>query len=67
MLVASVQDTLAGAKSRLYDYAARHLAECRSCEALIDTYGDFPAHAQFVEAHNQQHGRKHGFWQVVDE
>jgi len=63
---AMVQDTLDGAKSRRYRYAARHLAACRSSDPAIDTYGDFPAHSQFVETLRQKHGRKSGFWQLVD-
>ena len=42
------------------------MAECRSCDPAIDDYGGFPAHAQFVEALKQKHGRKYGFWQLVD-
>lgn len=63
---AMIEDTLEGAKSTRYRHAARHLDECRSCDPAIDTYGDIPAHAQFVEALKQQHGRKYGFWQLVE-
>lgn len=63
---AMIQDTLDGGKSKRYRHAARHLAECRSCDPAIDDYGDVPTHAQFVEALKQTHGRKHGFWQLVD-
>jgi hypothetical protein len=63
---AMVQDTLDGGKSKRYRYAARHLAECQSCDPAIADYGDFPTHTQFVEALRQQHGRKYGFWQLVD-
>ncbi|WP_209428271.1 DUF6880 family protein [Pararhodobacter sp. SW119] len=63
---AMVQDTLDGAKSKRYRYAARHLAECHSCDNVIDDYGTFPAHAQFVEALKEKHRRKYGFWELVD-
>lgn len=63
---AMIQDTLDGAKSKRYRYAARHLAQCQSCHPAIDDYGSFPTHAQFVEALKQKHGRKYGFWQLVE-
>jgi hypothetical protein len=63
---AMILDTLTGAKSKRYRHAARHLAECWSCDAAIEDYCDFPPHAQFVETLKQAHGRKHGFWRLVD-
>ncbi|MDT8329184.1 MAG: hypothetical protein RQ750_17750 [Roseovarius sp.] len=63
---AMVLDTLTGAKSKRYRYAARHLAECQACDAAIEDYGDLPTHRQFVELLKQQHGRKYGFWGLVD-
>ncbi len=63
---AMVLDTLTGGKSKRYRHVARHLAECRSRDAAIEDYGDFPPHAQFLEALKQDHGRKHGFWRLVD-
>jgi hypothetical protein len=63
---AMVQDTLDGAKSKRYRYAARHLAECQSCDNVIVDYGTFPTHAKFVEALKEKHRRKYGFWELVD-
>lgn len=63
---AMVEDTLDGGKSKRYRYAARHLDECRSCDPAIDDYAGFPNHRQFVEALKRKHGRKFGFWQLVD-
>jgi hypothetical protein len=63
---AMVQDTLDGGKSKRYRYAARHLAECQSSEPAIVDHAGFPTHAQFVETLKQKHGRKYGFWQLVD-
>lgn len=63
---AMIQDSLDGGKAKRHRYAARHLAECRSSELVIDDYGGFPAHEQFVAALRQKHGRKHGFWQLVE-
>lgn len=63
---AMIQDSLDGGKAKRYRYAARHLAECRSCAPAIEDHGGFPAHEQFVAALRQKHGRKHGFWQLID-
>ena len=63
---AMVLDTLTGGKSTRYRHAVRHLAECRSCDATITDYGDHPSHAQFLEMLRKEHGRKHGFWRLVD-
>ena len=64
---AMVEDTLDGGKSKRYRYAARHLAECQSCEAAIDNFGSFPTHQQFVASLKERHRRKHGFWRLVEE
>ncbi|GAA6202937.1 DUF6880 family protein [Aquicoccus sp. SU-CL01552] len=63
---AMVLDTLTGGKSKRYRHAARHLAECRSTDAAIEEYGDHPTHAQFLEGLKQDHGRKYGFWRLVE-
>jgi hypothetical protein len=64
---AMVEDTLAGAKSKRYRHAARHLAECRSLVPLIGGYGRFETHEAFVARLRAAHGRKTGFWaQVAD-
>lgn len=62
---AMVLDTLSGAKSKRYRYAARHLAKCQSCDAVIEDYGDLSTHTEFLEMLKQEHGRKHGFWRLV--
>jgi hypothetical protein len=64
---AMVEDTLAGAKSKRYRHAARHLAECRSLVPLIGDYGPFETHEAFAARLRAAHGRKTGFWaQVAD-
>ena len=63
---AMILDTLTEGKSTRYPHAARHLAECQSCDAAIEDYHDLPSHEQFLEALKQDHGRKHGFWRLVD-
>lgn len=64
---AMIRDTLVGAKSKRYRYAARHLAECQSSDAAINDYGDVPTHTNFAEDLRQKHGWKYGFWHLVDE
>lgn len=64
---AMIRDTLDGAKSKRYRYAARHLAGCQSSDAAIDNYGDVPTHTKFVEELRKKHGRKYGFWHLIDE
>jgi hypothetical protein len=59
-------DTLTGGKSTRYRHAARHLAECQACDAAIEDYADHPSHTQFLAVLKQEHGRKHGFWRLVD-
>jgi hypothetical protein len=63
---AMIEDSLDGAKATRYRHAARHLAECRSSYPAIDDYAGFPTHEQFVSALKQRHGRKYGFWQLVE-
>ena len=63
---AMIRESLDGAKSKRYRYAARHLAECQAADTAIDDYGDRPSHAAFVEELKQKHGRKYGFWNLVD-
>ena len=63
---AMIEDSLDGAKATRYRHAARHLAECRSSYPAIDDYAGFPTNEQFVSALKQRHGRKYGFWQLVE-
>lgn len=63
---AMIVDTLEGGKSSRYRHAARHLAECRSNDAAIESYGSFPSHEVFLQSLRKAHGRKHGFWQLTE-
>jgi len=66
LLRALIVDTLAGAKSKRYRYAAKHLASCAQAEAMISDHQGQQSHAEFVAQLRDQHGRKHGFWSLVD-
>ncbi len=63
---AMVQDTLDGGKSKRYRYAVRHLAECQAIDPAINDYEGFPSHEAFVQELREKHGRKYGFWSLVD-
>jgi hypothetical protein len=63
---AMLKDTLEGAKSKRYRHAARHLEECRACAAFIQDFAGFPSHAEFLAGLKLRHGRKYGFWEIVD-
>lgn len=61
-----ILDTLTGAKSSRYRHAARHLAECQGSDAVIEDYGTFAPHDQFIRTLRQALARKSGFWQLVE-
>ena len=63
---AMIEDTLNGAKSTRYRHAVRHLAECQASDTAITDYGSVLTHEEFVTALRQKHGRKYGFWSLMD-
>lgn len=63
---AMIEDTLNGAKSKRYHHAAGHLAECAASHPHIDNHHGFPPHESFVATLKQKHGRKYGFWTLVE-
>ncbi len=63
---AMIKDTLEGAKSKRYRHAARNLEECRTCAAFIQDFAGFPSHAEFLAGLKLRHGRKYGFWEIVE-
>lgn len=62
---AMISDALDGGKSTRYRHAARHLAECRSSDAIIKDYGAIAEHGAFLAHLKQKHPRKFGFWELV--
>jgi hypothetical protein len=60
-----IEDTLNGGKSSRYKHAARHLLECESADAAIETYAPLATHEQFLTHLRTRHGRKYGFWEQV--
>ena len=63
---AMIKDTLEDAKSKRYRHAARHLEECRACAAFIQDFAGFPSHAEFLAGLKLHHGRRYGFWEIVE-
>ena len=63
---AMISDALDGGKSTRYRHAARHLAECRSSDAIIEDYGTIADHCGFLTHLKQKHPRNFGFWELVD-
>lgn len=63
---AMIVDTLNGAKSKRYRYAAKHLAECAQGDVVIEDYCGHPRHAEFEAGLREKHARKYGFWGLVD-
>lgn len=63
---ALIDYTLITVKSKRYRYAARDLAFCAASAAHITDYGDFPTHEDYVKGLREKHGRKTGFWALVD-
>ena len=61
-----IEDTLNGAKSSRYRHAARHLLECESADAVIESYGAMVSHERFVAGLRDRHGRKYAFWDLVE-
>lgn len=64
---AMITDTLDGSKTKRYRHAVRHLQQCQYCAAVVEDFADFPDHGQFLAALKQKHGRKYGFWEMVEE
>lgn len=62
LLRSMIDYTLAGARSKRYGHAARHLLECESLAGNVSDWHDFQPHADYYTFLKQKHGRKHGFW-----
>lgn len=58
--------TLEKARSSRYRHAALHLAHCRSLARHIEDYGPFGSHEAYSENLRRDHGRKSGFWSLVE-
>jgi hypothetical protein len=65
-LRAMIDFTLSKARSKRYGYAAGHLAECAALANRIEEHGACEPHAAYVARLKLEHGRKSGFWSLVE-
>lgn len=66
MLRAMIDFSLSKSRSSRYRHAARHLMECSSLATHIDDYLKFENHDAFLERLKKEHGRKSGFWSLIE-
>jgi hypothetical protein len=66
VLRSMIDFTLDSARSSRYKHAARHLAECGSLAPRIDDFESAEPHGVYVADLKRHHGKKHGFWSLVD-
>ncbi|HEX9327958.1 MAG TPA: hypothetical protein VF915_15645, partial [Reyranella sp.] len=65
-LRAMIDFALTKGRSGRYRHAARHLQECASLASAIADYGSFETHEAYTARLKARHGRKSGFWGLVD-
>ena len=58
--------TLTHARSKRYGYAAQHLGTCSYLARSIEDFGAFETHDAYLARLKAQHGRKFGFWSMID-
>ena len=63
---ALINDILVRAKSPAYGHGARYLAKLSALAKEISDGQDVETHATYLLALKKSHGRKHGFWALVD-
>jgi hypothetical protein len=66
VLRAMIDFTLIHARSKRYKHAARHLIECASLSRQISDFGAHESHTDYEARLRKMHGRKGGFWGLVD-
>jgi hypothetical protein len=62
-----VEDVLDRASSKQYPYAARDLQCCTRLAGRIPNEPGFEGHETFMDRLAKQHGRKYGFWRLMEE
>ena len=63
---AMIEFTLETARSKRYRHAARHLAECQSLANSLAKQSSVPSHKDYLQRLKTKHGRKTGFWALVE-
>lgn len=66
VLRSMIDFTLKSGRSSRYKYAAHHLLECGALARNIPDYSIFAPHDAYLVDLRKVHGRKHGFWSLVD-
>lgn len=61
-----IDDILERARSNAYGHAARDLAKLATLAAEIEPGSLTPDHAAYLAGLRKAHGRKYGFWQLVE-
>ncbi|MEJ5021126.1 DUF6880 family protein [Ochrobactrum vermis] len=67
LLRAMIDFTLDGGRSSRYKHAVRHLLECGTLARHITDYDAMVSHDVYIAGLRKVHGRKHGFWALMDE
>ncbi len=65
-LRAMIDFTLTNARSKRYGYAAQHLGVCADLASRIEDFGAFETHEAYLGQLKSQHGRKFGFWSLIN-
>jgi hypothetical protein len=63
---ALIDFALKKARSKRYQYAARHLQDCESLSGLIDDFGSYETHEVYKHRLKTEHGRKSLFWSMFE-
>ena len=66
LLRAMVSFTLEMGRPKRYRYAAQHLQRCAELAGRIEHWEPLPHHVLFEADLHLQHGRKYGFWELVN-
>ncbi len=62
-----VDSILERASSKQYLYAARDVRSCEDLAARLPADGSIESHAEFIARLRRAHGRKYGFWPLLEE
>ena len=66
LLRAMIDFSLTQSRSSRYGHAARHLHNCAALASAIEDFGSVETHDAYRSRLRRDHGRKTGFWNLVD-
>jgi tetratricopeptide (TPR) repeat protein len=66
LLRTMIDYSLKNAKTTRYRHAARHLMDCSSLSVSISDFKKFESHKVFLDRLKKEHGKKLGFWSLLD-